>query len=272
MKINSKYLFIVSALLAFAIVISSVGAVDDLVSNEFENESFVIDIPSGSDFSKEVTTVLKVDDVAMNMSVFENHGDNSDDVSTIMYLKDSSSNKDVVNDFINDFKKDGDVIEENSKFIVIKTQNSNNWDFLNIGDDINSFWSFIDGIFSSDSEADVSTNDADVKVSSADGINIDSENSSVKLSSEGLHVSDANGSDVSISTDGVKVSNGASDDSGNDSANTTVSVNANAIPNVDNGDYAICIKNLEDGQVIIITGNNLDLMESMAQSASFAGF
>lgn len=271
MKINSKILYVLSALAMLAIVISSASAADELVSNEFDNESFVIDVPVGSDFNKEATTVVNAGDVAMNMSVFYNNGDNSNDVSAIMYLKDSSSNQNIVSDLINDLEKGGNIIEKNNKFVVIETQNSNNWDFFNIGDDIDSLWSFVDGIFSSDSNVNVSTDDADVQVSSADGINIDSENSSVKLSSNGLQVSDANGEDVSISTDGVKVSGGASDANGEDnvSVDTNITISPDTVSSIEDGKYAICIKNLDNGQVIVITGDNLDLLESMAQSASF---
>lgn len=270
MKINSRYAYIFSALFVLAIVISSAGAVDDLVSNQFDNESFVIDVPSGSDFSKDATTVLNAGDVAMNMSVFENHGDNAADVSTIMYLKDSSSDKKIANDLINDLETDGNVIEENDKFVVIETQNQNNWDFSSIGDDLDSLWSFIDGFFSSDSGVEVSTNDTDVQASSADGINIDSENASVKLSGNGFEVSDADGSNVSISTEGIKVSGGSSDVNGEGgSVDADVSIDSDAVYDIENGQYAICVKDLNNGQVIIINGNNLDLMKSMAQSASF---
>lgn len=269
MKINSKYAYLFSALLVLAIVISSASAVDDLISNEFDNESFVIDVPTGSDFNKEATTVLNAGDVAMNMSVFENHGDNTDDVSTIMYLKDSSSDQKIVNDLINDLEKDGKIIEENDKFVVIETQNQNNWDFLNIGDDLDSLWSFVDRFFSSDSGVSVSTNDTDVQVSSSEGINVDSENASVKLSGNGLEVSGDDGENVSISTEGVKVTGGSSSEGSDVSVDTNVTVSPDTISDIENGKYAICIKNLDNGQVIVITGNNLDLMKSMAQSASF---
>ena len=272
MKINSRYLYIFSALCIFAIVISSAGAADDLISDQFENESFVMDVPSGSDFSKEATTNLNVGDVAMNMSVFANNGDNSNDVSAIMYMKDSSSNQNIVSDLVNDLERDGNVIEENDKFTVIETQNSNTWDFLNIGDDLDTLWSFVGGLFSSDSDVSVSTADADVQVSSADGINVvDNENTTVTLSGNGLHVSDASGEDVSISTDGVKVSNVSSGDNGDEnvSVDTNVTIDPDTAFNIEDGKYAICIKDLDNGQVIVIVGDNLDVMKEIAQSTSF---
>ena len=187
---------------------------------------------------------LNVGDVAMNMTVFTNNGDNAKDVSTIMYLKDSSSNQNIVSDMISDLEKDGKILEENDKFFVIETQNANSWDFLNIGDDVDTLWSFVDGIFSSDSNVDVSTEDADVQVSAADGIKIvDSENSTVTLSNNSFHVSDASGEDVIISADGIKVTE--NDGSGEASSDSNVSVDVDSIPDVGDEKYVLCIKDLD---------------------------
>lgn len=273
MKINSKYLYVFSAFLVLAILVSSASAAEDLASNDFDNESFSMDVPSGSDFNKEATTNLNLGDIAMDIAVFENNGDNSNDVSTVMYLKDSSSNQNIIDDAINDLKKEGVIVEETDKYFVVETKNSNNWDFLNwdIGNDIDGFFSAVDGFFSSDSSVNVSSEDADVQVSSADGINIvDNENTSVSLSGKGLEVSDANGEDVSISTEGVKVSSGSSSENASgDSENVDVSVDGHMVSAVGNDDYAIGIENPDDGQLIVISGNNLELLKSMAESASF---
>lgn len=269
MKINSRYAIVLSAFLILAIAVSSVSAVEELVSNDFNNESFAIDIPSGSDFNKEATTNLKAGDVAMNMSVYSNGGDNANDVSTIMYLKDSSSKQNIIDDVINDLRKDGAIVEENDKFFVVETKNSGDWDLFNfdIGNDLDTFFGMVDGFFSGDSNIDVSTNDTNVQVSSGDGIKIvDNENSTVTLSNNGFQVNDANGENVSISTDGIKVSGGDGENA--TSVDTDVSVDDMAF-NFGNDDYAVCIKNPDDGQIIVISGNNLDLLKSMAQSASF---
>ena len=259
MKINSKILYIFSALFVLAIVISSAGAVDDLISNQFDNESFVIDVPSGSDFSKEATTKLNVGDVAMDMSVYNNKGNNSDDVNTILYLKDSSSDKKIATDLINDLEKDGKIIEENDNYVVVETGNSN-WNFLNfdVGDGLNDLWGFFNGFFSFDVENVVP---GDLEVSE--------ENSTVSLSSDGLKVSTVEGDNVSISSDGVKVWEGnesSSDD--NESADVDVSVNGE-VADVQDGNYAIYLKNQNADQIIVITGNNLELMKAMADTASF---
>ena len=169
---------------------------------------------------------------------------------------------------ISDLEKDGKILEENDKFFVIETQNANSWDFLNIGDDVDTLWSFVDGIFSSDSNVDVSTEDADVQVSAADGIKIvDSENSTVTLSNNSFHVSDASGEDVIISADGIKVTE--NDGSGEASSDSNVSVDVDSIPDVGDEKYVLCIKDLDNGQVIVIAGDNLDVMKEMAESASF---
>ena len=82
-KIDSRILSALSALLVVAIAISSVGAAD-LTSNGIESANFAIDIPSGSDFAEETTTNLNIGDFAISMEIFANNGENANDVSTEM--------------------------------------------------------------------------------------------------------------------------------------------------------------------------------------------
>ena len=238
LKIDSKILTVLSALFVIAIAISSVGAVD-LVSNGIDSSNFAIDIPSGSDFSEEATTNLNVGDVAMNMEVFANHGGNANDVSAIVYLKDGSKDQNIISDVINDLKKDASIVEENDNYFIVETKDANNWDFFNlgIGNDIDTIWNFATGIFSDDSNVNVTTEDADVKVSD----------------------------DVSISTDGVNVN----DSKGEGSVDVNSSFDGDIISNVDNADYAICIESPDNNQVIVIAGNDLELLKSIAETASF---
>lgn len=268
LKIDSRILGILSALLIFAVVVSSAGAAD-LAASGIDSDNFAIDVPEGSDFVNAATTNLNVGDVAMNMEVFENQGDNANDVSTVMYLKDGSSDKNIISDLYNDLKNDGPIVEETDDYFIVETKDANNWDFLNfdIGNDIDGLWNFASGIFSEDSNVNVTTEDADVDVSNDEGINIvGDDNTTVSLSTRGLEVSDPNGEDVSISTDGVKVT----DSNGENSVDTNVSVDDHMISNVDNSDYAICIKNPEGNQVIVIAGNDLELLKSIAETASFS--
>ena len=267
LKIDSKILTVLSALFVIAIAISSVGAVD-LVSNGIDSSNFAIDIPSGSDFSEEATTNLNVGDVAMNMEVFANHGGNANDVSAIVYLKDGSKDQNIISDVINDLKKDASIVEENDNYFIVETKDANNWDFFNlgIGNDIDTIWDFATGIFSDDSNVNVTTEDADVKVSKDEGIHIvGDDNSTVSLSTKGLAVSDPNGDDVSISTDGVNVN----DSKGEGSVDVNSSFDGDIISNVDNADYAICIESPDNNQVIVIAGNDLELLKSIAETASF---
>lgn len=267
LKIDSKILTVLSALFVIAIAISSVGAVD-LVSNGIDSSNFAIDIPSGSDFSEEATTNLNVGDVAMNMEVFANHGGNANDVSAIVYLKDGSKDQNIISDVINDLKKDASIVEENDNYFIVETKDANNWDFFNlgIGNDIDTIWNFATGIFSDDSNVNVTTEDADVKVSKDDGIHIvGDDNSTVSLSTKGFAVSDPNGDDVSISTDGVNVN----DSKGEGSVDVNSSFDGDIISNVDNADYAICIESPDNNQVIVIAGNDLELLKSIAETASF---
>ena len=41
------------------------------------------------------------------------------------------------------------------------------------------------------------------------------------------------------------------------------------LSNIGDADYSICIKNQNNNQLIVLVGNNLDLMKSMADTASF---
>ena len=267
LKIDSKILTVLSALFVIAIAISSVGAVD-LVSNGIDSSNFAIDIPSGSDFSEEATTNLNVGDVAMNMEVFANHGENANDVNAIVYLKDDSKDQSIISDVINDLKKDASIVEENDNYFIVETKDANNWDFFNlgIGNDIDTIWNFATGIFSDNSNVNVTTEDADVKVSKDEGIHIvGDDNSTVSLSTKGFAVSDPNGDDVSISTDGVNVN----DSKGEGSVDVNSSFDGDIISNVDNADYAICIENPDGNQVIVIAGNDLELLKSIAETASF---
>lgn len=267
MKFNSKYIGILSLFLVLAIIISSASAAG-LAKSDLGNDNFAIDLPSECDFTEEATTNLNVGDISMNMQVFENKGNNAKDLSAIVYLKDSSSNQNIISDAINDLRKDGAIVEENDKYFVVETKNSNNWDFLNfdIGNDLDSLWSFANGLFSSDNDISLSSQDADVQISTADGINVDAENSSVSISDKGLDILDENGEHVSISPDGIKVTDGAGGDA---SSNGNVSIDADMVSNIDNADYAVCIKSPKNDQVIIISGNNLDVLKSVAETASF---
>ena len=175
-----------------------------------------------------------------------------------------------ISDVINDLKKDGPIVEENEKYFIVETKDANNWDFLNfnIGNDIDSLWNFATGIFSDDSNVNVTTESADVQVSENEGIHIvGDDNTSVALSTKGFEVADPNGDDVSISTDGIKVT--GNDGSAEASADGNVSIDGDMMSHVNNADYAICIENPDNNQVIVIAGNNLEVLKSIAETASF---
>ena len=270
MILNSKIIGILSLFLALAIIISGVSAADNnLVSDDLANKNFKIDVPSGSTFNEGASTNLKVGDLDFIINVYENSGNGSEDVNAILYFKDSSADKKLIDDMCNDLQKDGEVVEETDDYFIVKTQN-NNWDLLNfnIGDDIGGAWDFVTGLFFGDSEVSVSANDSDVEVSN-DGINIVSpDNESVSLSNQGLEVSDANGEGVSISNEGIKVSANVSEN-GTASDDVFVAFDENMSSNMANGEYVLCIKNPDNSQAIMLTGNNLDLMKEMADTASF---
>ena len=103
--------------------------------------------------------------------------------------------------------------------------------------------SFAESIFSSDADMSFSSN-----------------GNSVSFSDKGLEVADENGQNVSISTDGVLISGQASSDGENVTVDDV---------DVQSGDYVVYIKNQNNDQVIVIYGNNMEVMKEMADSASF---
>ena len=143
-------------------------------------------------------------------------------------------------------ERDANKVEETDKYVVLENnQNFVDFDFAN---DLDSFFNMIDDFFSSDKD-----------------INLSADGNSVSLSDKGLEVSDADGENVSITTEGVSVSSGNS--SGNETVNVSNDVDVNS--EIENSDYSIYLKNQDNDKVIVISGNNLELLKAMAETVSF---
>ena len=224
------------ALLAVTMVISAASAVD--LANNFSNDNFKINVASGADFSE----MVNVADNDMNLVVFENSGDGSSDANSIIYFKDNSANKNEIDSFVKDLEKSGDKVEETDKYVVLKN-NQDLGDF-DIGNSLDSIFDFAGNI-----------------LSFGDGLNVSAEGSSVSFSGNGLEVHDASGEDVSITREGISVSG---ESSGN---NETVDIDADT--NIENSDYSLYLKNQDNSAVIIISGNNMELLKAMAETATF---
>ena len=233
---NSKILGVLVALLAVTMVISAASAVD--LANNFSNDNFKINVASGADFSE----MVNVADNDMNLVVFENSGDGSSDANSIIYFKDNSANKNEIDSFVKDLEKSGDKVEETDKYVVLKN-NQDLGDF-DIGNSLDSIFDFAGNI-----------------LSFGDGLNVSAEGSSVSFSGNGLEVHDASGEDVSITREGISVSG---ESSGN---NETVDIDADT--NIENSDYSLYLKNQDNSAVIIISGNNMELLKEMAETATF---
>ena len=235
MKFNSKILGILLSSLAITMVISAASAVD-LVS-DFNNGDFGIDVASGANFTETVNIVTG----DINLVIFENSANNSNDVNSIIYFKDSTSDKKEVTGFLKDLERDGTKVEETDKYVVLKNNHKSHG--FDIGNDIGDIFNMVGSIFSDE------------------GFNVSSEGNSVSISSRGLEVSDANGENVSITSEGVKVSDGA--------GNETVNVSSDVDSNIKDCDYSIYLKNQAGDKVIVISGNNLELLKAMAETVSF---
>lgn len=235
MKFNSKILGILLSSLAIAMVISAASAVD-LIS-DFNNGDFGIDVASGANFTETVNIVTG----DINLVIFENSANNSNDVNSIIYFKDSTSDKKEVTGFVKDLERDGTKVEETDKYVVLKNNHKSHG--FDIGNDIGDIFNMVGSIFSDE------------------GFNVSSEGNSVSISSRGLEVSDANGENVSITSEGVKVSDGV--------GNETVNVSSDVDSNIKDCDYSIYLKNQAGDKVIVISGNNLELLKAMAETVSF---
>ena len=178
LKSSSKILSVFLALLAIGMVISAASAVD--LSDEFKNDDFGMNVVSGSNFTESVNVATG----GIELAIFENSGNDASDVNSIIYFKDSTSNKNEINGFIDDLENNGDKVEQTDKYVVLKnTQKSNNFDIEN---DLDGIFSFAESIFS-------------------DGLNVSADGNAISFSDNGLEVSSADGENVSITTAGISL-------------------------------------------------------------------
>ena len=81
LKLNSKISGVLLALFAISIVISAASAVD--LVNNFNNGNFGIDVASGTNFTETVNVTAN----GIELVIFENSGNNSDDAKRMSLLK-----------------------------------------------------------------------------------------------------------------------------------------------------------------------------------------
>lgn len=236
MKFNSKILGVLLASLAVLMVISAASAVG--LGSDFNNGDVGMKIPKG-DYFIEIVNVATED---MNMTVFEN-SDNSSDVNSIICFKDSTADKKEASGFISDLEKSGNKVEETDKYVIL--ENSHQTADFDISKGFDSVFNFIGSAFSSE------------------GMNVSADGSSVSLSSEGFKVSDASGEKVSITSKGIEVSGD------NSSGNASVNVSSDINSNIADCDYSLYLKNSGNSQVVVISGNDLELLKSMAETVKF---
>lgn len=264
MKFNSRVLGILSLLFVLTILVSSVGAAEYKLTEKDFNNTFKLGIPEGTDFQQDAYSNIAAGNVNFAMKVFDNIGNNTDGVVSVLYFKDSSSDSNLISDVIDDLNNSGEVVEENDNYIIVKNNYDAEWNAPDASTSSDEFWSFIGDLCSSGSDMNFGDGDSNIHLSD-DGVNIEDSSANVSFSKNGIYVSDSDGQNVSISSEGVKVSGGSS--------NETVDVNAD-VDSVMNSysefaDYSLCLKNPKKDQLIIICGNDLDLLKQMAESASF---
>ena len=104
------------------------------------------------------------------------------------------------------------------------------------------------------------------EVFSSGDLKFSADGGTVSFSNKGLKISDSNGTNVSVSSDGIKVVDGE-----NSSNNADVSFNSNISTEFLDSDYVVCLENQNNSQLIIISGNDLESLKAMADTASFKG-
>lgn len=276
MKLNSRFAYILSALLLLAIVISSASAAGNGLINGDFTDDFKLSVPSGSDFNQTAVTDLNITDGGFKILIFENLADNSKDASTIIYMADDTNDSSIVSGMIKDLKKDYELLEDNGDSMVFKNKQSNDGFSLNIGDTTEDIWNSVSELASSVSD---SSSDNGISVSdgnnnnvsiSADGIQVsDSEGADVSLSTSGFEVSDANGQNVSLSPNGIKVSSSPSENISDELVDANMSWDGDMdLTNVDS-DYIVAVQNKNTDKVILLAGNDLNLLKTMAETVSF---
>ena len=276
MKLNSRFAYILSALLLLAIVISSASAAGNGLINGDFTDDFKLSVPSGSDFNQTAVTDLNITDGGFKILIFENLADNSKDASTIIYMADDTNDSSIVSGMIKDLKKDYELLEDNGDSMVFKNKQSNDGFSLNIGDTTEDIWNSVSELASSVSD---SSSDNGISVSdgnnnnvsiSADGIQVsDSEGADVSLSTSGFEVSDANGQNVSLSPNGIKVSSSPSENISDELVDANMSWDGDMdLTNVD-CDYIVAVQNKNTDKVILLAGNDLNLLKTMAETVSF---
>ena len=276
MKLNSRFAYILSALLLLAIVISSASAAGNGLINGDFTDDFKLSVPSGSDFNQTAVTDLNITDGGFKILIFENLADNSKDASTIIYMADDTNDSSIVSGMIKDLKKDYELLEDNGDSMVFKNKQSNDGFSLNIGDTTEDIWNSVSELASSVSD---SSSDNGISVSdgnnnnvsiSADGIQVsDSEGADVSLSTSGFEVSDANGQNVSLSPNGIKVSSSPSENISDELVDANMSWDGDMdLTNVD-CDYIVAVQNKNTDKIILLAGNDLDLLKTMAETVSF---
>jgi len=239
LKTNSKFLAIFMALLAVGIVISAASAAD--LVNDFKSEDFSVKVASGTDFTETVN--VSTNDISF--MIFENSNKDSKDINSIILFKDYTADKKEINTFIKDLEKAGTKVEETDKYVALK--NTEKLPDADIGSSLDGIFNIADDVFSSG------------------GLNVSAEGNSVSLSSKGFEVSTEEGDNMSVSPDGVSFSSGAS--SGNESVNISGDVSSK----IKSSDYSLYLKNSDNNNVIVLCGNNLELLKSMAETVSFNG-
>lgn len=238
---DSKVLGVLLAVLAICATIAAASATD--LGGDFNNSGVEMKIPTGDYFIE----IVKVATEDIDMTIYENSDSDATDVNSIICFKDLTADKKEMKGFINDLEKSANKVEETDKYVVLKnTEQSGDFDFSKGFD---SLFNFLGSAFS------------------PEGVNVSAEGSSISLSSEGLKISDAGGENVSITSEGISVSGQSSSQAS--SGNASVNISSDVNSNIMDCDYSLYLKNQDNGNVIVISGNDLELLKSMAESVKF---
>ena len=217
-------------------VISAASAVD--LTNQFKNDDFGVNVVSGADFNE--TLNIAADDIVLKG--YENLGDGASDANYILFFKDSSSEKTETEEFVIDLEKSGNKIEETDKYVILE----NNGDYSpDVDMNLDEIFKTAEDIFSSE------------------GINVSADGNSISLSGNGIEISDSEGENVSITSEGISISGDEV------SGNGTFNVSGDGDYDFKNSKYSLFLKNQNKDSVIVISGDNMDVLKAMAETVTF---
>ena len=250
MKLNLKIFGII--LILTVMVISAASAVE--LAGNFSNEKFEMDVPSECNLSEKV----HLNDGNTSILIFENTGNNSEDINSIIYIRDNELSN---NNWGEDLQFIGDEIEKTDKYTLLKISDNAVGFKFEIRDDNEENDKYI-GFKDSDNPFGFKFGFDSRILSDLFGNSISSFLNKLNLDDD---ISDIDGANISISEDGISIS----DNSNENNQTLNVSGDFDDYSKIKDSDYGILLKNTDNNEFIVILGDEQELLKSIAETTTF---